>query len=193
MGRCGDGNEGRSHASAVVPERGRRVTTTRVFAASLLLAIRSLVWTALLPGVVAGYVPWRFFGLSNVRLGAVGLRQGVGLLGIGVGVVLLGACVWEFARTGRGTLAPVDPPRELVVRGLYGYVRNPMYLSVTTIVLGEALLAGSWPLLVYWAVWFLVVNLFVISYEEPALRRRFGPAYDSYTRDVGRWLPRFPL
>ena len=107
-------------------------------------------------------------------------RHRLGLAAIGIGVVLLGACIWEFARRGRGTLAPVDPPTNLVVQGLYRYVRNPMYLSVTLIVLGEALLIGSRALLVYWAVWFVAANLFVIGYEEPALRRRFGPAYERY-------------
>ena len=109
---------------------------------------------------------------------------------MGIGVVLLGTCIWEFARRGRGTLAPVDPPTELVVRGLYRYVRNPMYLSVTMIVLGEVILTGSRGLLGYWAVWFAAVNLFVIGYEEPALRRRFGPTYERYRATVGRWVPR---
>lgn len=156
-----------------------------------MLALRSILWTALLPGVVAGYVPWRFFGLAQVRLD---LGRPVDLLGItciGGGVVLLAACIWEFATSGRGTLAPVDPPRHLVVRGLYRYVRNPMYLSVTIILLGEAALAGAPALLAYWAIWFAVVNLFVILYEEPALRRRFGASYEEYCRSVRRWLPRF--
>ncbi len=167
------------------------MAANRSLSVSLLLAVRSLLWTALLPGLVAGYVPWRFFGLSHVRLDTFGPRHVVGFLGIGVGTALLGACIWEFARTGRGTLAPVDPPRDLVIRGLYRYVRNPMYLSVTAILLGEAWLAGSWALLLYWAAWFLVVNLFVMGYEEPALRRRFGTTYEAYARRVGRWLPRF--
>ena len=115
-----------------------------------------------------------------------------GLLCIGLGAALLAACIVEFARSGRGTLAPVDPPRELVVRGLYRYVRNPMYLSVTTIILGELLLTGSRALVVYWMIWFAAVNLFVSGYEEPTLRRRFGASYDRYTQRVGRWLPTFP-
>ena len=119
-------------------------------------------------------------------------RQWLGLAAIGIGVVLLGTCIWEFARRGRGTLAPVDPPTTLVVQGLYRYVRNPMYLSVTMIVLGEALLTGSRALLAYWAVWFLAVNLFVIGYEEPTLRRRFGTTYERYRATVGRWVPRRP-
>jgi protein-S-isoprenylcysteine O-methyltransferase Ste14 len=104
--------------------------------------------------------------------------------------VLLIACIVEFARRGRGTLSPVDPPRHLVVSGLYQYVRNPMYLSVTTIVLGEVLVTHSLALAIYWSIWFLAVNLFVIGYEEPALRRQFGDSYNEYCRQVGRWIPR---
>jgi protein-S-isoprenylcysteine O-methyltransferase Ste14 len=158
--------------------------------ASIWLAIRSVVWAALLPGVVAGYVPWRFFGLARARFT---WRDPLDLLGavlIVAGVGLLVACIWEFAHSGRGTLAPVDPPRQLVVRGLYRYVRNPMYVSVTSILFGELLLTRSPALLAYWALWFAAVNLFVIGYEEPALRRQFGASYDRYARTVGRWIPR---
>jgi protein-S-isoprenylcysteine O-methyltransferase Ste14 len=154
------------------------------------LAVRSLVWTFLLPGVLAGYIPWRYFGLSQVQLNAQSLQDLIGLLSIGLGTLLLATCIWEFARSGRGTLAPVDPPKELVVKGLYRYVRNPMYLSVTLIVLGEVLLTGSRALFLYWVIWFVAVNLFVIGYEEPTLRRRFGVEYERYSQRVGRWLPR---
>jgi protein-S-isoprenylcysteine O-methyltransferase Ste14 len=153
------------------------------------LAFRSLAWTLLLPGVVAGYLPWRFFGLAHAQFSAQRPVYILGFFCIGLGVVLLGTCIWEFARSGRGTLAPVDPPRQLVVHGLYRYVRNPMYLSVSVIVLGEFFLVWSRSLLVYWAVWLVAVNLFVVGYEEPALRRRFGLAYEQYTQQVGRWLP----
>lgn len=158
---------------------------------SIWLGFRSLVWTVLVPGLVAGYVPWRVFGLSRVRLDLLNPLHLIGVACIGLGVAFLAACIWEFARRGRGTLAPVDAPRELVVQGLYRYVRNPMYLSVATIGAGELLLAPSRGLLVYWTVWFIVVNLFVILYEEPTLRQRFGPSYERYTHQVGRWLPRF--
>ena len=113
------------------------------------------------------------------------------LLGV-LGVTLLGACIWEFARRGRGTLAPIDPPKHLVVQGLYRYVRNPMYVSVTTILLGELLIVRSGALLWYCAAWLVAVNLFVIGYEEPALRRQFGDSYQHYTRTVRRWIPRVP-
>jgi protein-S-isoprenylcysteine O-methyltransferase Ste14 len=158
----------------------------------ILLALRSVLWTILLPGTIAGYVPWRFFGLSHVHLDLGNPLNFVGLLLIVAGAALLAACIWEFARSGRGTLAPVDPPRALVVQGLYRYVRNPMYLSVSAIVLGEVLLTRSRALLIYWVIWFACANLFVMLYEEPALRRRFGDSYERYTRSVGRWLPRVP-
>jgi protein-S-isoprenylcysteine O-methyltransferase Ste14 len=156
----------------------------------LWLALRSVAWAVLLPGTFAGFVPWRFFGLAHVRVDFHNPVHIVSLVLIALGAALLATCIWEFARSGGGTLAPIDPPRELVVRGLYRYVRNPMYLSVTVIILGEFLLTGSRPLLVYWAVWFVAVNLFVIGYEEPTLRRRFGASFERYTQEVGRWLPR---
>ena len=155
------------------------------------LALRSLLWTILLPGFFAGYVPWRFFGLGQAGFGLFSPASLLGLSCIGVGAVLLAACIFEFARSGRGTLSPVDPPRHLVVRGLYRYVRNPMYVSVTAIILGEALLTRSVALALYWAVWFVGANLFVIGFEEPSLLRRFGSSYDEYARQVGRWIPKF--
>ena len=155
------------------------------------LAVRSLLWAVVLPGFFAGYVPWRFFGVSRTRFDLFSPAFLPGVVCVGVGAVLLVACIVEFARSGRGTLSPADPPRHLVVGGLYRYVRNPMYLSVTTIVLGEALAAQSSALGAYWAIWFLGANLFVIAYEEPTLRRRFGASYDVYTTQVGRWMPTF--
>ena len=156
------------------------------------LAIRSITWAALLPGFFAGYVPWRYFGLAHVQVTLRNPFHVLGLMGIGTGVLLLGSCIWQFAHSGRGTLAPVDPPRQLVVRGPYRYVRNPMYAAVTAIVLGEVLLTRSVALLTYWAIWFAFVNLFVIGYEEPTLRRQFGESYERYTHTVGRWIPRWP-
>jgi protein-S-isoprenylcysteine O-methyltransferase Ste14 len=164
--------------------------TVRSRASSASLVLRSLLWTIVLPGVVVGYVPWRFFGLAQARLD---FRQPLHLLGLAcvtLGVLLLAACIFEFARTGRGTLSPLDPPRHLVVRGIYRYVRNPMYLSVTIIMLGEAMVTGSAALMMYWVIWFFWVNVFVMGYEEPTLRRQFGASYDAYTRQVGRWIPK---
>ncbi len=127
--------------------------------------------------MVAGYIPWRLFRLDAIQLRLSDPAQAAGVICVAAGAALLGACIWEFARSGRGTLSPVDPPRELVARGLYRYVRNPMYLAVTMIILGEALWARSMALVGYWATFFVAANLFVIGYEEPNLRRRFGASY----------------
>jgi protein-S-isoprenylcysteine O-methyltransferase Ste14 len=156
------------------------------------LALRSLFWTVMLPGMVTGYVPWRYVGLNRA---AFSWRDPVQLLGVLVGAIgagVLATCIWEFAHSGRGTLSPVDPPNQLVVRGLYRYVRNPMYVGVTTILLGELLItrtaASAW----YCAGWLVAVNLFIIGYEEPTLRHQFGGSYEAYTQSVGRWIPRLP-
>lgn len=157
---------------------------------SVWLGARSLLWLVLLPGVVAGWVPWRTFGLDRLRLDLSRPEHAAGLAAVAAGAALLVACVWEFARRGRGTLAPLDPPRDLVVRGPYRFVRNPMYLSVVTIVLGEALMAGSRALLLYGAGFAVLATLMVMGYEEPGLRGRFGASYVAYCGRVRRWLPR---
>jgi protein-S-isoprenylcysteine O-methyltransferase Ste14 len=114
----------------------------------------------------------------------------VGTVPLLIGAVVLLWCVVDFARIGRGTLAPVDPPRILVRRGLYRVVRNPMYVAVVSILVGEALLFASWAI----AIWAVVIavgfHLRVLWYEEPVLRRTFGAGFDDYCREVPRWMPR---
>ncbi len=154
------------------------------------LAARSLFWALAMPGVVAGWVPWRFLGLRRLVLEPTRPIQWAGLVLAAAGVVWLAVCVWQFAREGRGTLIPLDAPTVLVVRGPYRYVRNPMYLGVSVILLGETLAAWSSAMLAYWAGYFMLVNLFVVGYEERRLRAKFGESYRRYTRTVGRWLPR---
>ena len=154
------------------------------------LAVKSLAWTILLPGMVAGYIPWRYFDVSEARIDWANPRHLVALLLLGLGASLLLACIWEFARRGRGTLSPVSPTKELVVSALYRHVRNPMYLSVALMLTGELLLAPSRDLLVYAAGIILLFNLAVIFWEEPILRRKFGESYRRYTEQVPRWIPR---
>ncbi len=166
------------------------VTSAPHRSADLGLALRSLVWTLLLPGFFAGYLPWRYFGVRDAVLDLGDPLHWMSLAMIVAGVGLLGACVREFAHRGRGTLSPADPPRALVVQGPYRHVRNPMYLAVTVIVLGESILAGSRGLLIYWVIWFAVTQLFVLGYEEPRLPEQFGASYEQYTRSVRRWIPR---
>ena len=100
-------------------------------------------------------------------------------------------CFRDFTYRGRGTPLPTDPPRELVVSGLYRHVRNPIYVSVILILLGHFLWFGYWSLLVYAGLAFVGTHLFVILYEEPGLRKRFGAAYEDYLIKVPRWFPTF--
>ncbi|MGH7718906.1 MAG: methyltransferase family protein [Gemmatimonadaceae bacterium] len=109
---------------------------------------------------------------------------------IALGVILMVWCWGAFAVRGRGTPAPFDPPRRLVVAGPYRYVRNPMYIAGLLVLLGQGVIFGARQLFLY-AVGFLVVtHLFVVLYEERTLARRFGAEYDEYRAAVGRWIPR---
>lgn len=154
------------------------------------LFVRSAFWTIAFPGLAAGYIPWRYFDLADVDFSWRNPLHLLGALFIAVGATLLLTCIYEFAASGRGTLSPADPPKELVVQGLYRYVRNPMYLSVLTILAGEILMTRSIDLVWYALVFFTLTSLFVRGFEEPYLRSRFGESYERYMRDVGRWLPR---
>jgi protein-S-isoprenylcysteine O-methyltransferase Ste14 len=153
--------------------------------------LKSLLWLILAPGSVAGLVPYL---LLRDRAGAaMALPEplqwlGLGLLGLGAAGLLW--CFWDFAAHGKGTPAPVDAPRKLVVRGLYRLVRNPMYVSVLLILLGEVLRFEAPRLLGYAAIVWLAFHLFVVLYEEPNLRRRFGEDYEAYRKRVPRWWPR---
>jgi protein-S-isoprenylcysteine O-methyltransferase Ste14 len=109
-----------------------------------------------------------------------------------IGALIMLRCVWDFAWTGRGTPAPFDPPRHLVVRGLYRWVRNPMYLGMGLFLGGEALLIPNvaWGIIVMMGILWAVVNGFVMLYEEPKLRELFGDEYKLYCENVRRWIPR---
>ena len=151
----------------------------------------SLLFFVIAPGAVAGWVPyllvrWRFRPpLLGVPAGRV-----VGGVLAAAGAAMLVECFARFAIEGRGTPAPIAPTKGLVVSGLYRYVRNPMYVAVLTIIMGQALLFGSVRLLGYAGIVWLLVHTFVVLYEEPTLRRRFGNSYDIYRADVRRWWPR---
>ena len=109
---------------------------------------------------------------------------------VGAGIYLW--CVWDFATFGRGTPAPIDAPKRLVVRGLYRYLRNPMYVGVLTVIIGWCVFFGLSVLFAYFVAVAAMFHLFVLFYEEPTLHRRFGSEYDNYCRSVHRWLPRRP-
>jgi protein-S-isoprenylcysteine O-methyltransferase Ste14 len=152
------------------------------------LALRSLFFVLLLPGTAVAYVPFRILRATH-RLGMPELSVAsvaAGLVTL-AGAAVLFRCVWDFFAAGRGTLAPVDPPRHLVVRGLYRVTRNPMYNGVLAVLLGEAWLFRSVPLAAYALLVFATFHLFVVLYEEPALASRFGESYRAYRAAVPRW------
>jgi protein-S-isoprenylcysteine O-methyltransferase Ste14 len=159
------------------------------------MLVRHLLSVAALPFVVAVVVPtWLARTNSpSLALGSSGphiVAQLAGLLLISVGLFLFAASLRRFATEGEGTLAPWDPPRRLVVRGPYRYVRNPMISGVLFVLFGEALFLLSQPHLV-WALIFLGMNFLVIPLvEEPGLRHRFGDSYVEYCRHVPRLIPR---
>ncbi len=152
-------------------------------------ALKSLLFLIIAPGMVAGYIP-----LAWLRRGAqieTGLLAYLAFPLWALGGVILLWSFWNFLAQGRGTPAPMDPPKELVATGFYRYVRNPMYVGVLAAILGHFLWFGYWNLLVYAILVFLLFNTFVTYYEEPTLKRKFGASYEDYLRNVPRWIPRF--
>lgn len=157
-----------------------------------LLLFKNLVFTVVVPGTFGVYIPMAIARGTGARAGGVGLfwLLGFGLLILGALIYLI--CVMEFAVRGRGTPAPIDAPKRLVVGGLYQYVRNPMYVGVLSVVLGWTFLSRSLELLGYAALLALCFHAFIRLYEEPTLAKQFGPEYEAYLASVGRWLPKLP-
>jgi protein-S-isoprenylcysteine O-methyltransferase Ste14 len=150
------------------------------------LLLRNLLFAFVVPGAVAVYIPWLILTAGGTHPEPV-LWPAAVLIGLGVG--FFAWCVWLFATVGRGTPGPWDPARHFVAVGPYRSVRNPMYLAVFLVVLGETLLFLSAPLLIYLGFVALIVQLFVVGYEEPTLTKQFGDEYRTYRRRVRRWLP----
>jgi protein-S-isoprenylcysteine O-methyltransferase Ste14 len=165
-------------------------------------ADRSLLWPTIgtvlfvltVPGTVVVYVPyalshWTFraplFGLGGGRW--------MGLVLIVCALPIFFDFVVRFVREGEGTPAPVAPTMHLVVGGTFRHVRNPGYIAVLSLLVGQALLFASVAVLLYALIVALAFHIFVVLYEEPTLRRQFGDAYEAYCRDVPRWLPRWRL
>jgi protein-S-isoprenylcysteine O-methyltransferase Ste14 len=151
----------------------------------MLLLAKNLLFTVVVPGTVAVYVPVFVFSHAPVVV-SPSTVVAVLLLLTGTSVYLW--CIWNFASSGRGTPAPIDPPRYLVVRGLYQYSRNPMYVAVLSVIFGWSLLFQSLSLAIYGLAVAACFHLFVVLYEEPHLKRVFGSSYEQYCAEVGRWL-----
>jgi len=151
----------------------------------------SAVFFVVAPCVVAGLIPWRITRWE-FRPPFVGLEltRAIGVMLIIAGAAGLVDSFARFALQGAGTPAPIAPPRRLVVRGLYLYVRNPMYVANLAVILGQALLFGDWRLVLYAALFWVACHVFVVAYEEPALAQTFGPEYQAFRANVPRWIPR---
>jgi protein-S-isoprenylcysteine O-methyltransferase Ste14 len=151
-------------------------------------ALKSLLFLIVVPGLVAGYIPLNLFTNGpQIETGFIAyLAFPLWLIG---GVILLWS-FWNFFQEGHGTPAPLDPPQDLVAVGFYRYVRNPMYVGILLILAGHFLWFGYWLLLIYMAIAFVIIHLFVTLYEEPTLKRKFGVSYEEYLKRVPRWIPR---
>jgi protein-S-isoprenylcysteine O-methyltransferase Ste14 len=156
----------------------------------MFVIIRTLTYATIFVGLVLIYFPAQLLAWSGiVRPPAMGWPQIGGVIIGSVGGLIALSCVCAFAFIGKGTPAPFDPPRRLVVRGPYRFVRNPMYIGAALVIAGTALFYKSVVLLAFFAGFLLVTHLFVLIYEEPTLSRTFGPEYQSYCDRVHRWWP----
>jgi len=154
------------------------------------LLISSLFFTILQPGLVAGLIPYWILGsrVREVVTSSYGMGQYWGMLLFFIGLFILIECIFRFAFEGRGTLSPADPTKRLVGKGLYKFSRNPMYVGVTSMLIGEALFFEAGQFWYYVIGIALIFNLFILWVEEPRLKRDFGEEYNQYCRQVRRWL-----
>jgi protein-S-isoprenylcysteine O-methyltransferase Ste14 len=156
------------------------------------LLLKNLIYSLVFPGLLLGWFPLRVFDGGAVWPVRIGALQYAGAAFVVAGFVLYAWCVWHLARRGRGTPAPFDPPRKLVQRGPYRWLRNPCYLAVLLAVGGEALFLLSWHVAIYWVCLACALQLLVMLHEEPAMSFRYGAMYEDYCRTVPRWRPRRP-
>ncbi len=162
----------------------RKAGTTGLFA-------KASLFTLLVPGTIVVLVPYLL--LTDASLGAIDIL-GMSLLGLPpvvLGAALYLRCAYDFAWSGRGTPAPIDPPVELVISGPYRYSRNPMYIGVLAMLAGETLLYLDLRLLSFLVAMAVIFNVFIRGYEERALGRQFGDGYARYCEAVPRWVPRW--
>ena len=153
-------------------------------------ALKSLFFLILVPGLLIGYFPYRI-STSDTELITLGVFSYLAYPLLLIGWTAMLWCFWNFLVNGKGTPAPMDPPKELVAVGLYRFVRNPMYVAGIIALLGWILWSPSLPLIVAPLIFFVAAHLFVIIYEEPTLKKKFGAAYEEYFKKVPRWIPHF--
>jgi len=156
----------------------------------MFVAVRTIAYATLFVGFLLIYLPARLLSWSGLaRPGAIGAPQIAGTIVAAIGALVALWCVVTFVAIGKGTPAPFDAPRRLVVRGPYRFVRNPMYIGAAVALAGAALFYRSSALFAYSVGFLVVFHLFVVFYEEPTLRRTFGPGYEAYCHAVRRWWP----
>src|SRR5260370_21141298 len=157
----------------------------------MFVLVRAVTFAALFIGFVLVYLPSRFLSWSGiVEPAATGAPKVAVMIMVAIGTAIALWCVLAFVFIGKGTPAPFDPPRKLVIRGPYHFVRNPMYIGAGMTLTGAALFYESLSIFIYTGLFFLITHLFVVLYEEPTLRRTFGDDYEAYFGRVRRWLPR---
>lgn len=156
----------------------------------LSLFFRNLFFTILQPGLVAGLFPYWILGdkASKIFNQPLQLYQYLGGLLFLIGLLIMFDCITRFAVDGRGTLSPADPTKKLVIKGLYRFSRNPMYIGVMMILIGEVIFFQSYNLCIYTLFIFLAFSLFIRLVEEPRLRKDFGIEYYQYCKKVPRWI-----
>jgi len=160
--------------------------------AHVAILIRAITYASLFVGFMLVFLPMRVLQRAGIgRAPGFGAAQVAGVVLVAIGAAVALWCILTFALVGRGTPAPFDPPRRLVMRGPYRFVRNPMYLGASLALGGAALFYQSIALLAYTTGFLWVAHLFVRFYEEPTLRRNFGAEYEFYAGRVRRWWPGF--
>jgi protein-S-isoprenylcysteine O-methyltransferase Ste14 len=155
------------------------------------LFLRNLLFTILQPGLIAGLFPFLVLGGSSIRDTIHQTYDFIkisGLLALLIGFTIMMICIINFATRGQGTLSPADPTKKLVINGLYKCSRNPMYVGVLLMLIGEALFFRSTSLAIYSACIFALFNTFIIFFEEPRLKKDFSEDYAKYCNQVGRWI-----
>jgi protein-S-isoprenylcysteine O-methyltransferase Ste14 len=156
----------------------------------MFVLFRTITYATMFVGLLLIYLPARVLSWSGIaRPATIEVPQMIGMILGSAGALIALWCISTFVWIGKGTPAPFDPPRRLVIRGPYRFVRNPMYLGGGLALAGAALFYESAPLLAYGALFLLAAYLFVMLYEEPTLRRTFGQEYEAYCHRVRRWLP----
>jgi protein-S-isoprenylcysteine O-methyltransferase Ste14 len=156
----------------------------------MMLLLRAATFTVLITGTITVLVPYVLLHSDlHYAVGIPRMLRVLGLLPLAAGITVYLWCAWDFGASGRGTPAPYDPPRVLVTRGLYAFIRNPIYVGIVSIIFGEALLFDSIAVLGYGALLLALFHLRVLLYEEPRLRRKFSASYDEYCHSVPRWVP----